>query len=158
MRPEAPGMMVTSVVRPDSVSLFVQRSETNVWRVVTSEPECLMSRGPGHVTRGRGSWGHQRIVWDHLSWCVTMTQGWLIITHLAVLLRWIQFAGPLHSRNMPLISNPGDWFTVDTVLTHEQIHFQYIFWFLGLLQLLLTQMMRFRCHDSKLWDDYCYYN
>ena len=73
-RPEAPGpwspgMMVTSLVRPDSVSLFVQSWETNVWLWVTS---CDIR---ARVTRGRGSWGHQRIVWDDLSSCVTMTPG-----------------------------------------------------------------------------------
>ena len=67
--PGSPGMMVTSLVRPDSVSLFVQRWETNVWLWVTS---CDIR---ARVTRGRGSWGHQRIVWDDLSSCVTMTPG-----------------------------------------------------------------------------------
>lgn len=118
--------------------------------------DIMWHQSPGD--QGAGQLGSPA---DCLGWSELMCHDdtrLLIITHLNVLLRWIQFAGPLHSRNMPLISNPGDWFTVDTVLTHEQIHFQYLFWFLGLLQLLLTQMMRFRCHDSKLWDDYCYYN
>ena len=41
---------------------------------------------------------------------------------------------------------------------HTQLHFQFLLVFLGLLKLLLTQMMKLRCHDSILWDDYCYYN
>ena len=60
--------------------------------------------------------------WSHDMWWhgTNMRTQRLIMTHLAVLLRWIQFAGPLHSRNMPLISNRGDWFTVENNIdTHR---------------------------------------
>ena len=79
-----------------------------------------------------------------------------IITHSDVLLRWIQFAAPLHCRNMPLISDPADWFrpghNIDTGTISKSLLIPRI------IGAFADTNGQFRCHDSKLWDDYCYYN
>ena len=169
-QPGVPGMMAASVasVRPDWVSLFVQGISDK--SLAVRDIRALLS----DVTRScdarcdQGAGGGAAGVSGGLS-------GMILVT---IVMTWDKYAATMADDNdtphcftqmnsicwsitQPQhVINFQSWRLVysRTQYWHTQLHFQFLLVFLGLLKLLLTQMMKLRCHDSILWDDYCYYN
>ena len=171
-QPGVPGVMAASVVsvsvRPDWVSLFVQRISDESLAV-----RDIRAR-ESDVTR-LGSWCE---VWPGAGGGAPGVSSGLSGMILVTVMTRDKYADTMADDNYTphcftqmnsicwSITQPQhainfqSWRLVysRTQYWHTQIHFQYLLLFLGLLKLLLTQMMKLRCHDSILWDDYCYYN